>query len=101
MASPGDVLLSVLCRQEIRKAIVERDGGMCIFCGKVAGHVHHIVPRSRAVPVEFLWDHRNLACVCAKCHDRAHTAEMRRLAMQILQRRFGYSYDVWPWCEVK
>jgi 5-methylcytosine-specific restriction endonuclease McrA len=64
--------------RKLRKAVVERDRGVCQDCGRQLGHlpkwyteVHHIVPR-----VHGGGDHpSNLKTLCVECH-RKYTNEM-------------------------
>lgn len=46
----------------------ERDGGLCVLCGRQSVEVHHIVFRSQLGTSEL----SNLACLCRPCHDAAH-----------------------------
>lgn len=47
-----------------RFAILERDNHACVFCGRYANTVHHLIPRAQG------GHHRedNLAAVCTICH---------------------------------
>ncbi len=64
--------------RKLRKAVVERDRGICQDCGKELGHlpkwyteVHHIIPRIRGGG-----DHPfNLKTLCVECH-RKYTDDM-------------------------
>ena len=46
---------------------IERDGGMCRHCGRVAADVHHIYGRGRDKE-DWREHHDNLECVCRECH---------------------------------
>jgi hypothetical protein len=50
---------------------IERDGGMCVKCGRVAVDVHHIYGRGRDAGD---WRERydSLECVCRGCHPFGH-----------------------------
>lgn len=58
-----------------RKAIIERDGGLCVRCGQVYHSIHHVTLASAGGPgIE-----SNGVCVCIPCHDLAHRdIEVRR-----------------------
>ena len=59
---------------DIRKEVVQRDGGKCQAmagwskCGKPAVEVHHITPLSRGG----LTTKANLISLCKDCHDARH-----------------------------
>lgn len=51
-----------------RKAILERDGHRCAFCGSDAVVVHHIFPLDDHP--EFCFEDWNLISLCKSCHNR-------------------------------
>jgi 5-methylcytosine-specific restriction endonuclease McrA len=61
--------------REYRKAqyrlAIERDGGLCCTCGRVAVDVHHLYGRGR-VAGDWRERHENLECVCRGCHPFGH-----------------------------
>jgi 5-methylcytosine-specific restriction endonuclease McrA len=58
----------------MRKEIYDRDQGLCVRCGRVAVHIHHIVYRSQGGGN----DKRNGVCVCHSCHEHAHGSKEGR-----------------------
>jgi len=54
-------------RREQYLLAIERDGGMCCYCGKSAADVHHKYGRDREAgdPKEH---YSNLECVCRESH---------------------------------
>ena len=48
----------------ITKAIWERDGGRCVYCGNHAEQIDHVVPTSRGGPNI----KANKVCVCRACN---------------------------------
>lgn len=67
----------------VRKAVYDRDGGVCRACGLHAewkaripsqlGHAHHIIYRSAGGSSEM----HNLAWLCGFCHDQEHSHRIR------------------------
>lgn len=76
--SEGELCVKILGRWEsfsarraipadIRRGVVERDMGRCVYCGVDAGqnfHLDHIIPRSRGGSDDL----ENLALSCAPCN---------------------------------
>lgn len=58
----------------VRKAIIERDNGLCVRCGRPYEDIHHIQFRSQGG--EGTID--NGACVCRSCHEWAHRTKKGR-----------------------
>lgn len=79
--------------------MIERDRGVCVLCGRPGSQVHHIVPRGWGKRA-WLWDMRNLACVCPRCHEGAHNPGIRRVLMERLGALYGYDYGAAPWSGV-
>lgn len=57
-----------------KKAVAERDEGLCVRCGKEAADVHHRMPRGMGGCTD---DDRNfgmanLVSLCRPCHDHVH-----------------------------
>jgi 5-methylcytosine-specific restriction endonuclease McrA len=53
---------------KLRRRILRRDGYLCTRCGRLAAHVHHIIPAAAGGSN----DPSNLTSLCADCHRRAH-----------------------------
>lgn len=60
--------------QQIRQAVLARDGGRCQLCGDTATQIDHIVPRAAGGANGM----DNLRSLCARCH-AIITARQRRL----------------------
>ena len=73
--------------------VLERDGGLCILCGRLAVDVHHIIPKGRAPKKsKKLWRIENLCCLCRACHSDGQTVWMR---VKLLKRMIElYAYDM-------
>lgn len=52
----------------IREKVLIRDNYKCVFCGKRANEVHHIIPLSRGGTTSMT----NLVSVCLSCHNKRH-----------------------------
>lgn len=58
-----------------RKAIIERDNGLCVKCGATYQEIHHVVFRSQGGRGTF----ENGVCICNSCHVLVHKHDnMRR-----------------------
>nr|DAX21639.1 MAG TPA: HNH endonuclease [Caudoviricetes sp.] len=58
----------------IRRTVLRRDGGLCVFCGNPANQVDHIIPDGPHVP-------DNLRALCHHCHmvrTQQQSAEARK-----------------------
>jgi 5-methylcytosine-specific restriction endonuclease McrA len=47
-----------------RRALFARDGGRCVYCGKAATSIDHVIPRSRGG--RHAWD--NVVSACRRCN---------------------------------
>ena len=69
----------------VRAAVVLRDGGCCVVCGRSAVHLHHAYHTRGAGGPDAPW---NLACVCVEHHQAAHDSpEVKRRIQAILRAR--------------
>ena len=86
-------------QKAIWQEVIDRDEGLCIYCGRQGCQVHHVIARS-ALPgkanLRKLWQLKNMCCVCLDCNQDAHTVKMRVEALRILQKRHGYDYSDRP-----
>lgn len=61
---------------EVRKQVIERDGGLCIFCGSPAVDIMHYISKGRLG----LGVKENIACGCRSCHTRLdHSGERKEM----------------------
>ena len=51
---------------KVKKAVYERDGGLCVVCGRPGIPEAHYVPRSAGG----LGIEQNIVCLCRDCHDK-------------------------------
>ena len=50
----------------VKKAVYERDRGLCVVCGRAGIPEAHYIPRSKGG----LGIEQNIVCLCRGCHDR-------------------------------
>lgn len=72
--------------QETRKAVIERDRGICFFCGKLIGKhptVHHKeeLDENNYTDFDVAYNMDNLVCCHMECHNEWH-------------ERFGYKRSI-------
>ena len=78
--------------KKLIKAVLERDDGICQYCGRQGINIHHIVPagmgRKRIHAIE------NLITLCLECHSGAHSSkEMREWTYDWSRKRYGNTID--------
>ena len=78
--------------KKLIKAVLERDGSICQYCGRQGVNIHHIVPagigRKRIHAIE------NLITLCLDCHSVAHSSkEMREWTYEWSRKRYGNAID--------
>ena len=74
--------------KNVQEAVIARQNGKCLLCGRPIEHVHHVRPRSQGGS-----DHiDNLAGLCCACHQKVHTdpAAKARLASEAKKRLKKY-----------
>lgn len=75
-----------------RRAVRERDGGVCQDCGTTeaalgrALDVHHIIPRRMFTDMVEANELTNLTSLCSACHARADAAVRRQLGRPAMMR---------------
>lgn len=80
-------------RELLCKAVIERDGGLCISCGRMAADIHHIIPRSRGIKYSpKIWREENMACLCLGCHSKAQTTTARLELLAIMAQRYDMEW---------
>lgn len=86
---------------KVKRAVYERDNGLCIFCGRPGAPNMHIIPRSQGG----LGIEENIACGCMNCHTAFDNGSQRELfmakAVKYMKGRYSYwskeyvTYDKW------
>jgi 5-methylcytosine-specific restriction endonuclease McrA len=88
---------------KVRKAVTERDGGRCRWCGAPATEQHHVVYRSQGGKDE----ESNLVSLCGRHHALAHSDKRRYMplllaALEYQRRGINVSVSqVARWLEVR
>ena len=78
--------------KKIIKAILERDGSICQYCGRQGVNIHHIVPAG--IGRKRLHIKENLITLCLDCHREAHTSkDMREWTYAWSRRLYGDVID--------
>lgn len=62
------------------RGVMQRDNWTCVFCGKKADTVDHVLPRSRGG--EDIWE--NLAAACQPCNNRKANRTPEEAGMKLL-----------------
>ncbi len=60
--------------RELRQFIINRDGGLCVYCGGKGDTAHHKIwvnTENFSNPA-VVWNPDNLECVCRDCHAKIH-----------------------------
>ena len=78
--------------KKLIKAILERDEGICQYCGKQGANIHHILfggtGRKRIHCIE------NLITLCGECHRGAHSNRgMREFTYEWSRQKYGDAID--------
>lgn len=76
----------------LKRAIRERDGGMCQWpgCGRKANDAAHIVNRTHKASK---WSEQNIVSLCRAHHREGETYEGRVLLLALMNLRHSYIYD--------
>lgn len=75
-------------------AVIARDHGACLRCGRAGSEVHHILSRSLC-PQEDLWTLQNMVSLCKNCHSSMAHTKAGRAAMLSLMVRNRPQYAAW------
>lgn len=76
---------------KVKKAVEERDGHKCIFCGKPGRGEAHVIPRSHGgLGVE-----QNLVTVCRPCHFNMDDTVSRELYLELAKQHLRHLYPDW------
>ena len=76
---------------KVKRAVLGRDEGLCIFCGRPGLPEAHIVPRSHGG----LGIEQNIVTVCRACHDRMDNSTDRRRMIGIAEKYMRMKYPGW------
>ncbi len=90
-------LFPMTTAEKNRRAVIERDRGICQGCGAAGTAVHHIIPRSAPFPE--LWSVKNMVVLCESCHARAQSRAARVWLFAKLARLWAYVYDYRPFSQ--
>ncbi len=78
--------------KKLIKAILERDNGICQYCGKQGANIHHIAFGGTGRARRHIKE--NLITLCLECHSRAHSnREMREFTYEWSRQRYGDVID--------
>lgn len=86
---------AIIQRKEIIPLIFKRERKRCIVCGSNQYlDIHEIVPRSRfgKLNIHQCFVLKNMVVICRSCHSIAHTIDMRKKLIQLLEKKYNYSY---------
>jgi len=86
----------------LRRAVALRDDNTCILCGASGNDIHHLVYRGYgARNSRVIWQHKNMATLCTRCHCEAHNTgnPMRVKLFKELSKRFSYDYNCEPFSQ--
>lgn len=75
----------------VKKAIYERDGGLCVLCGRLgAPNAHYISRAQGGLGIE-----ENGLTLCNECHRRYDQTEARAFIRPVLERYLRSKYPDW------
>ncbi len=77
--------------KETKKIVARRDGGCCIFCGKVGFPEAHVIPRSHGG----LGCAQNIVTACRECHDKLDHSPDRKEMLAWAIRYLKLFYPKW------
>lgn len=74
---------------ETRKAVIERDEGLCRVCRAPAGEIHHVMFKSRSGRGVYT----NGLLVCQTCHSAIHASgDKTEFWQKLFERVYGPDY---------
>ena len=76
---------------KVKKAVYERDNGLCVVCGRPGNPEAHYVPRSRGG----LGIEENIVTLCRECHDRFDFGDRETMTRYDQMIRY-YLIDQYP-----
>ena len=78
--------------KKIIKTVLERDDGICQYCGKPGQNIHHIAYGGTGRVRRHIKE--NLITLCLDCHGEAHSnREFREWTYEWSRKRYGNAID--------
>ena len=79
--------------QAVKKAVYDRDGGLCVYCHRPGLPEAHFIPRSKSG----LGIEENILTLCRECHDTFDngTREEREERREYFRQYLTDHYDDW------
>ena len=78
--------------QSIILQVVERDDGICQYCGRQGANIHHIAYGGTGRVRRHIKE--NLITLCLDCHREAHSSkDMREWTYEWSRKRYGNTID--------
>ena len=82
---------AVVISPKVRQAVEERDGGLCIFCGRSGRGEAHLINRSQGgLGVE-----ENIVTVCRECHFQMDNGQATKLYRAKAEAYLKSRYPEW------
>lgn len=79
--------------QKVKKAVYERDRGLCIFCGRPGDPVAHVISRAHGgLGVE-----QNIITACFRCHERMDNSPDRQMYLDLAKSYLANIYGPIDW----
>lgn len=75
----------------VKREVMRRDNGQCIFCGRLGSPNAHVVPRSHGG----LGIETNIVTACIECHERMDHTVDRKIYLDAARRYLKEHYDGW------
>lgn len=77
--------------RDVKRAVYQRDEGLCVLCGKPGNPNAHFVARSQ----NGLGIEENIVTLCQDCHRRYDQTEARAFIRPVLERYLRSKYPDW------
>lgn len=75
----------------VKKAVYERDNGMCVWCGKPGDPVAHYISRAQGG----LGIEENILTLCSECHRRYDQSHHRQDMWEVFREYLMENYPGW------
>ena len=76
---------------KVRQAVYERDGGLCVICGRQGIPNAHYIPRSKGG----LGIEQNIVTLCPKCHHEYDNGGKRQEYGERIKKYLQSQYENW------